>query len=84
MAMSYGLPVVATSPAAEGMHVRDGIELLVADSASDFADAVVRGYSDAALWRTLSDNGLANVRTHFSFDAARAALRCVLDGVPRA
>jgi glycosyltransferase involved in cell wall biosynthesis len=83
MAMSYGLPVVATSPAAEGMHVRDGVDLLVADSPTDFADAVVRGYTDAALWQTLSDNGLANVRAHFSFDAARAALRRVLDGVPR-
>ncbi len=83
MAMSYGLPVVATSPAAEGMHVRNGIDLLVADSPEDFADAVVRGYTDAALWQTLSDNGLSNVRAHFSFDAARAALRSVLDGVPR-
>ncbi len=46
MAMSYGLPVVATSPAAEGMHVRDGVDLLVADSPDEFADAVVRGYTD--------------------------------------
>jgi glycosyltransferase involved in cell wall biosynthesis len=83
MAMSYGLPVVATSPAAEGMHVRDEVDLLVADSPADFADAVVRGYSDSTLWQTLSDNGVANVRTHFSFVAARSALRGVLDGVPR-
>jgi GT2 family glycosyltransferase/glycosyltransferase involved in cell wall biosynthesis len=84
MAMSYGLPVVATLPASEGMHVRDGIDLLVADSPADFAEAIVRGYTDAQLWQTLSDNGLANVRAHFSFDAARAALRRVLDGVTRA
>jgi len=83
MAMSYGLPVVATSPAAEGMHVRNGTDLLVADSPEDFANAVVRLYTDATLWHTLSDNGLANVRSHFSFDAARTALRRVLDGVPR-
>ena len=81
MAMSYGLPVVATSPAAEGMHVRDGVDLLVADSPAEFADAVVRGYTDAELWGALSDNGFANVREHFSFDAAREALRGVLDGV---
>ena len=80
MAMSYGLPVVATSPAAEGMHVRNGVDLLVADSPSDFADAVVRGYSDAQLWKSLSDNGLANVKAHFSFDAAREALTRVLAG----
>jgi O-antigen biosynthesis protein len=83
MAMSYGLPVVATSPAAEGMHVRAGVDLLVADSPGDFADAVVSGYIDAQLWRSLSDNGLLNVREHFSFDAARGALAHVLRGVSR-
>jgi GT2 family glycosyltransferase/glycosyltransferase involved in cell wall biosynthesis len=78
MAMSHGLPVVATTPAAEGMHARDGEDLLVADSPQDFAAAIVRAYGDAALWKKLSDNGLANVREHFSFDAARAALAKIL------
>ncbi|MBU6199661.1 MAG: glycosyltransferase, partial [Xanthomonadaceae bacterium] len=71
MAMSCGLPVVATTPAAEGMHARNGENLLVADAPEDFAAAIVRAYGDAALWQKLSDNGLANVREHFSFDAAR-------------
>jgi GT2 family glycosyltransferase/glycosyltransferase involved in cell wall biosynthesis len=79
MAMSHGLPVVATTPAAEGMHARDGEDLLVADAPEDFAAAIVRAYGDAALWKKLSDNGLTNVREHFSFDAARAALRRVLE-----
>ena len=78
MAMSHGLPVVATTPAAEGMHARDGEDLLVADAPEDFAAAIVRAYGDAALWKKLSDNGLANVREHFSFDAARAALAKIL------
>ncbi|MGA9332719.1 MAG: glycosyltransferase [Rudaea sp.] len=83
MAMSYGLPVVATSCAVEGMHVRTQIEshepdVLVADSADDFAAAIVRAYNDAALWKTLSENGLKNVREHFSFDAAREALLRIL------
>jgi GT2 family glycosyltransferase/glycosyltransferase involved in cell wall biosynthesis len=78
MAMSYGLPVVATTPAAEGMQTRDGEDLLVADSPEDFAAAIVRAYADVALWQKLSDNGLANVRAHFSFDAARAALARIL------
>ncbi len=83
MAMSYGLPVVATTPAVEGMHVRAGDDVLVADSPSDFAAAIVRGYSDATLWKTLSDNGLANVARHFSFDAARESIKRVLDGTRR-
>ena len=83
MAMSYGLPVVATSPAAEGMHVTDGVDLLIADAPMEFADAIVRAYTDGELWQILSENGLANVREHFSFDAARVALARVLGRVRR-
>ena len=75
MAMSYGLPVVATAAAVEGMHVRSGEDVLVADLPADFAASIVRAYNDAALWKKLSDNGLANVRAHFSFDAARGVVQ---------
>ncbi|WP_415209054.1 glycosyltransferase [Rudaea sp.] len=78
MAMSYGLPVVATTTAVEGMHVEAGRDVLVADTAAEFAAAILRLYDDEALWSTLSANGLANVRSHFSFDAARAALKAIL------
>ena len=74
MAMSCGLPVVATSAAVEGMHVRVGEDVLVADDPVAFAANVVRLYRDEALWNTLSANGLANVERHFSFAAARAAV----------
>ncbi len=78
MAMSCGLPVVATPAAVEGMHVEPGREVLVASDAAGFADAVIRLYQDEALWNTLSAQGLANVQRHFSFDAARAALQRLL------
>ena len=78
MAMSYGLPVVATSIAVEGMHVRAGVDVMVADDAAAFAAAIRRAYDDEALWTTLSDRGLANVGEHFSFAAARAALARIL------
>ena len=78
MAMSYGLPVVATTTAVEGMHVHAGSDVLVADKPADFAAAILRLYGDEGLWNTLSANGLANVRSHFSFDAARAALAAIL------
>ena len=41
-AMAHGLPVVATTPAAEGMHLVDGRDVLVADAAEAFATAVLR------------------------------------------
>jgi len=69
---------VATSVAVEGMHVQGDAEVLVADDADAFADAVIRLYGDEALWDRLSANGLANVSRHFSFDAAHAALQGIL------
>ena len=79
MAMSYGLPVVATPMAVEGMHVEAGADVLVADDATSFADAVVRLYGDEALWTRLSSRGLANVERHFSFGSAKEAVRRILD-----
>ena len=77
LSMAHGQPVVATSCAAEGMHLRAGEDVLLADDADAFADAVVALYRDPALWSRLSANGLANVQAHFSLDAARGTVRQV-------
>ena len=77
LSMAHGQPVVATSCAVEGMHLRDGIDVRVADSAEDFAEAVATLYDDPVLWQQLSDAGLANVAEHFSLDAARDTVRRV-------
>jgi GT2 family glycosyltransferase len=76
-AMAHGLPVVATTMAVEGMHLRDGQDVLVGDTPEAFADAVVHLYRDGVLWQVLATNGLANVHRHFSLDAARATVRRV-------
>jgi GT2 family glycosyltransferase/glycosyltransferase involved in cell wall biosynthesis len=75
LSMAHGQPVVATGCAVEGMHLHDGTDVLVGDSAEAFADAVVRLYRDEALWSTLSRNGLESVAAHFSLDAARDTVR---------
>lgn len=77
LSMAHGQPVVATSCAVEGMHLQDGVDVLVADDAQAFADAVVRLYGDEELWNRLSRNGLENVARHFSLDAARDVVRKV-------
>ncbi len=74
LAMSYGLPVVATTPSIEAMHLVPGEDVLVADSAADFAAAIVRLYRDQALWERLAAGGRENIRRHFSRDVARSAI----------
>jgi GT2 family glycosyltransferase/glycosyltransferase involved in cell wall biosynthesis len=75
LSMAHGQPVVATSCAVEGMHLRDGVDVLVADDAASFAAQIVRLHEDAALWQQLSGAGLDNVSRHFSIESARATVR---------
>ncbi len=72
--LSHGLPVVATSIAVEGMGLKDGDAVLIADGAREFADAVVRLLEDAQLWTRLSAHGLEHARRHLSTAAAAQAL----------
>lgn len=58
-AMALGLPVVATSIAAEGMGLEDGKDIVLADGERDFLEAVVGLYTDKARWETIRANGLA-------------------------
>ena len=74
LAMSHGLPVVATSPSIEGMHLTPEFDVLVADDPEGFADAVARAYGDKALWARLSAAGRDNIRDHFSSEVARSSI----------
>jgi len=77
-AMSHGLPVVATTPSIEGMHLTPGVDVLVGDSAEAFADAVARAYADRELWHSLAEGGRENVRVHFSRETALRAITRLL------
>jgi O-antigen biosynthesis protein len=78
LAMAHGLPVVATTPSIEGMHLTPEVDVLVADDPEAFADAVARAYGDKALWTRLAEGGRENIRIHFSREVARAALTRML------
>ncbi len=76
--MSFGVPVVSTTIGVEGMHLTHGENVLVADTAEDFAHEVVRLHRDVQLWERLSRNGIENVETYFSLDAAKDTLSHLL------
>lgn len=80
LSMAHGQPVVATSCAVEGMHLEDERDVLVADDAQAFAEAVIQLYGDEELWHRLAEHGLRNVERYFSLDAAREVVRRVLLG----
>jgi O-antigen biosynthesis protein len=78
MSMSHGLPVIATDMAVEGMHLEDGKNVLLANEPSAFTSAVIRLQQDEALWLSISDASIENVKHHFSPATALATLRKVL------
>lgn len=76
-AMSVGLPNVVSTIGAEGMNLNDGVDVLVADSPADMAEAVVRLYTDPVLWRRLSAASVDYAERSFG---PTAALK-VMDGI---
>ena len=54
---SWALPIVSTSIGAEGIDIRDGENILIADSPEAFSNAVLRAVNDAALNQKLRANG---------------------------
>jgi len=66
-AWRWGLPVVSTSIGAEGIRYRDGENILVADGAEAFAEAVLKLLGDQSLNRALRLNGRQWVEEHYDW-----------------
>lgn len=78
-AMAAGLPVVATSLAAEGMSLTDGENILIADGAEAFASTITSLYKDEILWNRLSAAGSKFADQTWGAEAAWEILAGVLN-----
>jgi glycosyltransferase involved in cell wall biosynthesis len=70
-ALMAGTPTVSTTIGVEGVDVRAGTHVLVADDAEGFAEAVARLLVDSTLWHRLRRNGRRLVESLHSRDAVR-------------
>lgn len=78
---SYGLPVVATSIAIEGMDLQHEENVLVADGEKDFIAGTMRVYEDKALWERLSEGGLKVLRERYAPSVTRQRLEDVIHSI---
>jgi glycosyltransferase involved in cell wall biosynthesis len=62
-----GVPVVSTTVGAEGIDIRTGENILLADSAVDFAAAVIDLLEDRSLRERLRDNGRRWVEARYDW-----------------
>jgi len=76
--MAFGVPVVATSNAAEGMGLASGENIIIRDGPAEFADALIEVYLSEQLWNKLSRNGLKTTRELYSLDSAARQLTRLL------
>ncbi len=64
--MAYGLPVVTTTIGAEGIGLKNKLNSLIADNPVDFAEAVIKLYSDENLWNIISNNSIEHIEKNYS------------------
>jgi glycosyltransferase involved in cell wall biosynthesis len=74
-AMAHGLPIVTTSKGAEGLAVRDGVHLVVADSAREFALATGMLLDNPRLCLKLGANARQLVAERYTWAVQGARLR---------
>jgi glycosyltransferase involved in cell wall biosynthesis len=79
-----GVPVVASSVAAQGLEVTPGEHLLVADEEDELADAIVLLLRDPDRCRSLSENARALIRARYVAEVAFRALDETLARAPAA
>jgi sugar transferase (PEP-CTERM/EpsH1 system associated) len=72
-AMAMEKPIVSTTIGAEGLPVREGRELLLADTAEAFAAAVVGVLTDERAAREMGERAAVAVREKFSWDKVSEA-----------
>lgn len=73
--MAAGVPVVSTTVGAEGLHMRNGQDLLLADDEMALSEAVLRLLKDNGLRKTLAENALKRVTQEFAWSKSAEKLR---------
>lgn len=76
--LSYGVPVVASTVAVEGLPLQNGRDVIIADNPQEFCDSILRVNSDETLWNRLSQKGFDVLAVHFSRDAVRTRLEALV------
>jgi O-antigen biosynthesis protein len=76
--LAHGVPVVLSPIAAEGMHVTDGQNALLAPSPDAFAAAVIRLHGDEPLWNRLVEGGASTIERYFSWRVMEETLARLL------
>jgi glycosyltransferase involved in cell wall biosynthesis len=80
-ALMVGTPTVSTTVGTEGLGLRDGKHVLIADDPATFAGSIVRLLKDAKLWRRLARQGRDHIMPLHGSEAVQARFMQVISTV---
>ncbi|WP_215224155.1 glycosyltransferase [Echinicola shivajiensis] len=78
--LAYQLPIITTDIGAEGMGLKDGENVMLADNKENFAAQILKAYYDEILWKKLSNNS-AKVLEPFTPEVIEKELAKVLESL---
>jgi GT2 family glycosyltransferase/glycosyltransferase involved in cell wall biosynthesis len=78
-ALAHGTPSVLSPIAAEGTPLRHELEVIIAETAQEWADAVANLYTDRALWEKTSNAARDFARQAYSFENGRRLMLKALE-----
>lgn len=78
-AFAYAMPVVTTTVGLEGIHGTHGRDVLVADTAADFASRTLELLQDVSLQNKLAENGRKLAAAKYDWQAVLAAMKPVYE-----
>lgn len=82
-ALARGLAIVSTPAGCEGLGLTDGVHVRIANSAEEFAEAVVALLGDPGLRRRFGEAGRAFVRERFDPQVRRARWGRLIEEIAR-
>lgn len=77
--LAHGTPSVLSPIAAEGTPLRHGLEVMIAETAQDWADAVTELYIDQSVWEKTSIAAREFAARHYSFENGRKLMLKALE-----
>lgn len=81
-AMASMIPVVGTTTGLQGLGIRNGLHAVVADTAPELAEGIIRCLQDREFAGALARSGRALVESEYGWDAIAHKLEVLLLGLP--
>ena len=76
---SYGVPCIATSVAAEGMGMKNGFDLIIADKPEDFAKNLIEIYHNKEKWENISKKTIEFIEKNYSYSIGKSKIKSLLN-----